>query len=149
MVFYPVNGARPLDQWRGELDRHFSSFFDSWPSFSQRTRQVQAFPAVNVWEENEELFLEAELPGIKSDQLSISVVGNELTLAGERGAAEQEGTSFHRRERANGSFTRVMRLPYPVDSERVQASLKDGVLLLALPKHEAAKPRKIQVNTGS
>lgn len=149
MVFYPVSGARPLDQWRGELDRHFSNFFDSWPSLSQRMRHVQAFPAVNVWEASDELFLEAELPGMKSEQLSISVVGNELTLCGERGAGEQEGTSYHRRERATGSFSRVMRLPYPVDSERVQASLKDGVLLLTLPKHEAAKPRKIHVNAGS
>jgi len=111
-------------------------------------RAVRAFPAVNVWEEGEQLFAEAELPGAKKEELEISVTGDELTIRGRRGANVAEGTSFHRRERGVGEFSRTLRLPYDVDAEQVEATLRDGVLLLKLPKTASARPRKIQVQTG-
>ncbi len=106
------------------------------------------FPALNVWQDGDNLLAEAELPGVKSEDLEISVVGSELTIHGRRPESNDEGTSFHRRERGAGEFTRVVRLPVEVDPDKVQASLQDGVLRLTLPKAEAAKPRKIQVNAG-
>jgi HSP20 family protein len=89
------------------------------------------------------------VPGLKSDQVEISVVGNQLTLRIERPDLTQEGVTYHRRERPVGSFTRVLRLPVDVEPDRVEAALNDGVLTITLPKARSAKPRKIQVTTPS
>jgi HSP20 family protein len=103
------------------------------------------FPAVNAWDEGDDIVAEAELPGLKGEEVDISVLGSELTVKGERKPVTEEGTSYHRRERGTGSFTRVLRLPVEVDAEKVQATLRDGVLTVRMPKAEAAKPRKITV----
>jgi HSP20 family protein len=73
------------------------------------------------------------------------VVGNELVIQGRRMDLDEEGVSYHRRERGVGEFKRVLRLPVEVDADKVEATLHDGVLLVKLPKAAAAKPRKIQV----
>src|SRR5262249_55623368 len=121
------------------------------PQFAGYTGLVTGggFPAVNVWEDGENVFVEAEVPGLKAEGLDITVVGDELTLKGERSEESEEQASFHRRERGIGPFTRVIRLSSEVKADQVQASLTDGILLLKLPKTEAAKPRKIKVKTAS
>ena len=143
------NRFEPLQQLREELDRQFPVL---WDTLSGRLPQmaVRSFPTLNVWEEHDNLFAEAEVPGFKNEDLEISVIGNELTIKGHRqdGAADKE-TVFHRRERGVGTFTRVVRLPVEIDAARVQANLRDGVLLVTLPKSEAAKPHKIQVQSAS
>ncbi|HEX4128430.1 MAG TPA: Hsp20/alpha crystallin family protein [Pirellulales bacterium] len=138
------NGFAPLGQLRGEVDRLFEDFFGQGGNVGQ----VRGFPPVNVWEGEHELFAEAELPGLKNEDLEISVVGNELSIKGRRVDSAQEGTTYHRRERGAGEFVRVLRLPVEIDAERVQANLRDGVLTLTLPKAEKAKPRKINVATN-
>ena len=85
------------------------------------------------------------MPGLKSEDLELSVVGNELTIKGRRDTASEEGTTFHRRERGFGEFVRAIKLPVEVDSAQVSATLVNGVLTVRLPKAEAAKPRKISV----
>ena len=105
-------------------------------------------PAVNVWEQDEALLVEMEVPGIKNDQVDISVAGGELSIKIDRPDAAQDEVRFHRRERPVGAFTRVLRLPVEVDANRVEAELRDGVLTITLPKAEAAKPRKITVAGG-
>jgi HSP20 family protein len=103
-----------------------------------------------VWEEKDQFYAEAEVPGFKTDELDISVVGNELTIKGNRqDPSPEKDTTFHRRERGIGTFTRVVRLAVEVDATRVEASLRDGVLLIKLPKSEAARPRKIDVQTST
>jgi len=141
------NRFEAFQQLRDELDRQFPAL---WDTLSGRFPQVsgRSFPALNVWEEGDHLYAEAEVPGFKNEDLDISVVGNELTLKGHR--QDQPGekeTVFHRRERGVGTFTRLVRLPVEVDANRVEAKLHDGVLLITLPKSEAAKPRKVQVQT--
>jgi len=141
------NRFEPLQQLREELDRQFPVL---WDTLSGRLPQlaVRSFPALNVWEEQDNLFAEAEVPGFKNEDLDISVVGNELTIKGNRqDEPSDKDTVFHRRERAVGTFTRVIRLPVEIDASRVQANLRDGVLLLTLPKSEAAKPHKIHVQS--
>jgi HSP20 family protein len=141
------NRFEPLQQLREELDRQFPVL---WDTLSGRLPQVavRAFPALNLWEEQDSLFVEAEVPGFKNEDLEISVIGNELTLKGKRQDAPAENeTVYHRRERGVGTFTRVVRLPVEVDAARVQANLRDGVLLVTLPKSEAAKPHKVPVQS--
>lgn len=109
---------------------------------------VRAFPALNVWEDDDHLFVEAEIPGVKMDDLEISVFEGELTIKGQRKVDEEEGTTWHRQERGTGAFGRVMRLPFEVDVDHVKAELAAGVLTIELPKAAKAKPRKIEVRTG-
>lgn len=127
-----------------EMDSLLSSFFDGGSFSPLRTR---SFPAINVWEDAESLHAEAEVPGLTMNDLEIFVVGDELTIKGRRGAEKTEQVSYHRQERGVGEFARVLTLPYPVNAEKVEATLKDGVLMIVLPKAEEAKPRKIQIKS--
>ncbi|HEY2826525.1 MAG TPA: Hsp20/alpha crystallin family protein [Pirellulales bacterium] len=148
MVLRGTVTVHPLQQLRDEVDRLFSNVL-THPTVSGAARLVagRGFPAVNVWEDAESLFVEAEVPGLKAEDLDITVVGDELTIKGQRPEEPQTEAAFHRRERGVGAFTRVVRLTSEVDANKVHAQLNDGVLLLTLPKAEAAKPRKIQVKT--
>ena len=143
------NGFNPITQLRDEMDRLVGDFFGPAPGGlpARFGAAVRSFPAVNVWEDGDNLFAEAEVPGLKTEDVDISVVGNELTIRGQRGGEQpREGVAYHRQERGVGEFNRVLRLPVDVDAEKVEASLKDGVLLIKLPKAEAARPRKIKVS---
>lgn len=135
------NGLHPLTAFREEMDRLFEGFFGP-SAVAGRT-----FPAMNIWEQGDNVFAEAELPGLKNEDVEVSVVGNELTIRGRRVAAEPKGVAFHRRERGEGEFTRSLQLPVEINADKVHAAMKDGVLLVTLPKAEAAKPRKIQVTS--
>jgi HSP20 family protein len=148
MVFRRFNGGLPVVQLRGEMDRLFDDFFGPGSALQRSMGPARVFPALNVWQDGDNLLAEAELPGLKSEDVEISVVGSELTIHGRRSESDEQGVSYHRRERGVGEFTRTVRLPAEVDADKVQASLRDGVLRLTLPKAEAAKPRKIQVNAG-
>ncbi len=141
----------PVYQLRDEMDRLFNGFF---PSAARAANAVsgRSFPAMNVWEHGDQLFVEAEVPGLTGQQIEISVVGNSLTIQGNPPAVEAASAAgaavetFHRRERAVGGFTRSIALPVEIDAEQVSAKLENGVLLITLPKAEKAKPRKVQVN---
>lgn len=144
MVFRAVYPRYPLNQLRHEMDRILGGLraqpVGSWLGTAHDN------PPVNLWETDEAIHAELEIPGVKSDQIDISVAGNELSLHVERPETEQQGLTYHRRERAVGAFTRVLRLPTDVDPGGVQAELNNGVLTITLPKAESAKPRKINVH---
>jgi HSP20 family protein len=128
-----------LQQFQGEMNR----MFDRWNGAAS---PLTSFPTVNVWEENEQLHVEAEVPGLELKDLEIYVTGNnELTLKGHRHLNVPEKGAWHRRERASGEFVRSLALPYPVDANKVEAKLEHGVLHITLAKHESARPRKIPV----
>jgi len=135
------NGFEPFARLRNQVE----GLMEGFPGAANRMLGARPFPALNVWDEGEAIVAEAELPGIKTESLDVAVVGSELTLRGERSYGPEEGAVYHRRERGTGSFTRVIRLPVEVDADRVNATLHDGVLRINLPKAEAAKPRKINV----
>ena len=132
-----------LNRLHDEMDR----LFWRWGLDTPRPRALApAYPPLNVWETPEAFHLEAELPGMKQEDLHIAVTNrNTLTLSGERKLDESLKGSWHRRERGFGRFQRVLTLPAPVDAERVEARLENGVLLLTLPKAEEARPRRIEV----
>lgn len=104
-------------------------------------------PAVDIYENNEFVVVKAELPGVEKDRISVEVKEGILTLRGERGFdRELKKESYHRIERAYGSFHRSFSLPVSVDQEKVTARFQDGVLEVKLPKKEQAKPKQIEVD---
>ena len=106
------------------------------------------FPPMNITQDDDNFYLRAEVPGIQPNELSISAVRNRVSLAGKREIqSEHDRVSYHRKERAEGSFNRTVTLPMDVDAERVDARYADGILTLTLPKAEEAKPRQITVRT--
>jgi HSP20 family protein len=103
------------------------------------------YPPLNIWEEGEALKLEAEMPGVKLEDIEVSINSGELTLKGEKKVEAKENVALLRRERLVGSFVRTLTLPWEVAGDQVSAELKDGVLTITLPKAEAAKPRKVAI----
>lgn len=143
------NGPGGLVGTFAPVDRLFRELTTGWPLPSAAGwSEPRAFPALNIWEDDETLTIEAEVPGLGLDDLDLVVVGDELTIRGSRKAQEVEGSRYHRRERGVGVFGRLVHLPYEVEANRVEASLKNGVLLIKLPKAVAARPRKVEVKHG-
>ena len=136
----------PLYQFRDEVDRLLTGVLGGRPD-GPLAGVFRNQPAVNVWEQNDALKVEMEVPGVKSQQLDISVAGGELSVKVDAPEQFEEGVTYHRRERPVGSFSRIVRLPVEVDANRVEADLHDGVLTITLPKAENAKPRKINVTS--
>jgi HSP20 family protein len=146
---WPATRELSVNRLRGEVDRALNEavggMLGERPWLWRRRLSGRSFPAVNVWEKDETLFAEAEVPGLKMEDLDISVTSDQLSIKGERMQEEQEGVTYHRRERGAGSFCGVVHLPVEVDVEKVEARLEGGVLTVALPKAARAKPRKIEV----
>lgn len=106
-------------------------------------------PHVNVFQDDEGVTVTAELPGVGSEDLSIETEADTLRISGSRAVPEGvKPEQYHRRERSHGEFTRELRLPAGLDTEKIDARLADGVLTVRLPKAESAKPRKIAVKAG-
>ena len=106
------------------------------------------FPPLNISQDDNSFYIRAEVPGIKPPEISISALRNRVSISGRREIPrEHERVSYHRKERPEGSFDRTVTLPAEVDAERVEARYADGILTLALPKAEQAKPRQITVKT--
>lgn len=107
-------------------------------------------PSVDIVENENELVLTADVPGVKMDDIDIRLEDGTLTLSGSRKfEQEDQKAGYHRIERSYGQFQRAFALPDSVDAEKVEASLNEGVLKVVLPKKEIAKPRSIKVQLGS
>jgi len=134
-----------MNRLQGEMDQLFGRFGRTGGT-NGRTLPAVEYPPLNIWEDDNQLYVEAELPGMELEDLEIYVNGgNQLTVKGERKEPACEGGTWHRRERGYGKFTRMIELPSQVDAEKVEANFKQGVLMVSLPKQEAAKPRRIEV----
>ncbi|EFH10543.1 Hsp20/alpha crystallin family protein [Pseudoroseomonas cervicalis] len=108
-----------------------------------------AFPAVNVWQNDEAAAIVAELPGVGPQDIEITVKEDVLTISGERRAPElPEHAEWLRRERAYGRFSRAIRLPFRVDPDQVDARFTDGVLRIAVRRPEADRPQRIAIKAG-
>jgi len=148
-------GGWPTWEWRspfGEIERmrrEMDRLSEGLTSPLFREPLAGVFPLMNVTEDGDNYYVRAELPGIKADELNISLTGNSLSVAGERTIpAENEKARYHRREREAGKFSRVASLPSQVDTSKVEARCVDGVLTVVLPKAEEAKPKQIAVKTS-
>jgi HSP20 family protein len=137
---------RNLQSFQDEMNRMFNQFFrggngeeGSWGTYTWT-------PAVDIYETDDALVFQAELPGVSKDEVNIEIHQNTLILRGERKhAAEVQADRYYRTERAYGPFQRSFVLPTMVDQEKVQATYHDGILELRLPKLEAAKPKRIAI----
>jgi HSP20 family protein len=135
--------------WRemGRLQEQMNDLFDSY--FPGRLRPAPGYPALNVWSSNDGIKVTAEVPGVRPEDIDINVVGDTLTLTGERKLDEkQEDIRYHRQERGYGKFARSIQLPHPVNVKKVEAIFTNGVLSIDLPRAEEDKPRKIAVKTA-
>jgi HSP20 family protein len=137
-----------LSNLRSELDNLFDSpFFLSMPM-----RQSQLFngwtPAIDLYQTNDDVVALVELPGMRKEDIELSLQDGMLTISGERKSETQSGDKQQRSERFVGKFRRSISMPTRVDANKVSATYKDGILTVTLPKTEEVKPKQIQVNVS-
>lgn len=137
----PINALMNLQR---ELDRVFDKPLGLDLGLSGRG----VFPAVNVFSDRDSYVVRMEIPGASPDQINIESHGRTLTISGKRESGAPQGGSFHRRERSSGQFSRSLQLPADLDMGRAEASYKQGMLTLRIPKREEAKPRQITVKAA-
>ena len=114
-----------------------TEFFDGWT------------PAIDLYEDKENLFVKVELPGLKKDEIEVSMHDGTLSISGERkSATEDSSRQTFRSERFFGRFHRTVALPKPVAVDKIKAAYKDGILTVTLPKTEEAKPKQIEVSVS-
>ena len=140
-----VDPFRDLSDMQSELNRVFDNFFGR-PAGTPGMERVWA-PAVDMYETKDELVVSAELPGLSEKEIHLSITGDMLTLKGERQwSHEDRQDSFYRSERWFGKFERTLPLPIPVQSDKVKAKYRDGVLTVTIPKAEEIKPKEIKID---
>ena len=139
---------RDLMTTQREFDRLFREAFSPVLGEGEVSTRTWA-PAVDIYENGDNLVLKAEVPGINPDDVEIRVEDNTLYLKGERKfEKEVKEQNYHRVERSYGTFTRTFSLPNSIDADKVTANYKDGVLTLTMPKKEEAKPKTIKINVN-
>ena len=138
----PWRPFREMEEW----ERRFEDLLGR-PMWRLPVEEIGWMPAVDVLEKDDKFVVKAELPGMKEEDISVSVVGDTLTIKGEKKTeTEVKEEDYYRCERAYGSFYRSIPLPSTVDSAKIEASYEDGVLEVTLPKAPEVKPKKIAVS---
>lgn len=139
----PFNEMGDIQQ---RINRLFDETFERFPVARSEALERTWSPAVDIYEDKENVIVKAELPGVNKDDVSIEVRDGVLTLTGERKhEQETKKENFHRIERTYGKFSRSFALPESVKVDRVKANYKDGVLEIIMPKEEKAKTRAIPI----
>jgi HSP20 family protein len=132
---------------RDEVNRLFDNFFTGLPERRRGLLEGEWAPSVDVAETDNEVVVTAELPGIKQDDVDITITDDVLTLKGEKKEEKEvKEKNYHRIERSYGSFQRSISLPAGVQADKAKATYKDGVLHITVPKAEEAKPKQIKIN---
>ena len=137
---------RELEGIRNEMSRMFG-----WPvrrGESESLFESRWSPAVDIIQEGDRYLVKADLPGMKKDEIEITLNGDTLTISGEKkNAKETKDDSYYRSERYYGKFSRSLVLPSTVDANKIEAAYKDGVLSVTLPRSEEARPRQIKIQS--
>jgi len=136
---------REVSRLRSEMDRLWDEYFGAGRR-AFRPMEEAWLPAVDVSETGDKITVKAEIPGMEAKDIDISMVGDTLVIKGEKKAEKEEkDENYHMVERSYGSFSRSMKLPATVDPDKVDASYKNGVLTIVLPKKEEVKPKAIEI----
>jgi HSP20 family protein len=141
----PWKPFRELERVRREMDRLWDTFFEERPR--KGGEEVGAWlPPLEVAETKNDIVVRIEIPGIDPKDIDISLTNDLLTIKGEKKNEEEEtGENYHLTERSYGSFSRSIRLPGEVQSDKISASYKNGILKVTLPKSEEAKKKEIKI----
>ncbi len=131
---------RLQEQLSGLLGASPDRFLGGWSS--------GVYPPINVFRTREGAVVRAEIPGVRPEDISVTVEGHQLTITGERRPPQADRRGYHRRERAWGKFSRSVRLPEDLDLGKVEAQYRNGMLTLRLAVAEAAKPRQISIHAA-
>ncbi len=146
MALVKYDPWRDVLSLRDEIDRLFEDFF---PVRAGERRDYLAevwAPAVDIYETKDDVVVKAELPGMNKEDIKINIVDNSLVIEGEKKQEKEiKEENYYRVERRYGAFRRVIDIPVPVKTEGIEATYKDGVLEIKLPKKEEAKPKEIEV----
>ena len=140
---------RELTGMDRDMDDLFSRFFGAWPRFRGEAEALEWSPAIDVMDRKDELVLRADLPGLTEKDIEINVQNGTLRLSGQR--AEEKETkeeNYYCSERWSGSFSRTLTLPTGISPEKVNASFKNGVLEVHLPKTKEAAGKKIEIKAA-
>jgi len=122
------------------LQRAMNSLFRDSP-----TQRRTVYPPVELVDKGDSIVITAELPGVSKHEVDLTVLGDTLTIAGEKKLPAEEGATYIRHERPHGRFRRLIDMPYSVEQDKISAYYKDGILTITLPKAEEAKPKQITV----
>ena len=140
--FRRPNIWQEMDQLQREMNRLFDT------TSRERVFSAPTYPAINIWTNDDGQIISAEMPGVHPENIDIDVTGDALSISGERKPDEVvEEANYHRREISHGSFSRTIQLPFMVDTNKVEANFKNGVLMISLPRAEADKPKKITIKS--
>ncbi|HLJ30143.1 MAG TPA: Hsp20/alpha crystallin family protein [Candidatus Angelobacter sp.] len=140
-----------LTSLQDRMNQLFSQAFGGFEGFGseQPLTSAEFLPPVDILEDEQKLTFQAEIPGVKEEDLNITLENNVLTITGERKFKEEEKKeNFHRIERRYGKFTRSFSLPTGVDAEKVNATFENGLLNITLPKREEFKPKQITIGVN-
>ncbi len=146
-----TNWLLPWDPFKEitELRKKLDQFFEIRPRARRgfvSSLSEEFYPAVDIYDKKDAIVLKAEIPGVDKKDISISISEDEITIQGEvKREEEVKEHDYYRCERAYGSFSRTIPLPTTIDKEKAKATYKDGVLVVTLPKSEAAKPKELKV----
>ena len=135
----------PLRRLREDIDRLFEQPLSGWLAPAAGLFEGWG-PTLDVYEDKDNVIVKAELPGLKREEIQVSMLGEMLTISGERKQeTEHKGAESYRSERYFGRFQRSLSLPAPVDPKRIEAHYKDGVLTVTCPKTEEAKRKQVEI----
>ena len=146
-IDFPALGLKSpfndLDRMRRQLDQLFGQVTGEtgYPA-----RSAGVFPLINLTENKNNYFIRAELRGVSADDLDIQSTDRNIAVTGQRKMPADESARYHRREREFGRFSRAFTLPGDIDRDNIDATLKNGILTITVPKAEEAKPRQIKIH---
>lgn len=146
MAIIRWRSRRGLWGFQDEMNRMFDEFPGCVPARLEEEEGVWS-PSVDISEDNNSITINAEIPGMSKDDIKVNIQDNTITLKGEKRQEKEEGNAnCHRVERSYGAFMRSFTLPTPVQSDKVKASYKNGILKIVLPKTEEVKPKEIPID---
>lgn len=142
--------SREILSLRNAMDQLFQDSFNRMQQDDGPYRRDERYlvPRTDAWETENEVVIEMVLPGVQPDDVDITFEQDTLTVSGTMVAEEQEGRNWIMRERPRGPFRRRFTLQLPIDASKAEATYRNGLLILTLPKSEETKPRKIEVRSG-